>query len=90
MRPEDLSAGVRPPVDPVGRIRAEYLEMPGLSLTLSQAQRLWGLGPDTCRIVLESLVGAKFLTTTRRGCYVRAHGRATRQAPLRWGPSQGR
>jgi hypothetical protein len=25
------------------RIRGEYLEMPGLCLTLAQAQRLWGL-----------------------------------------------
>ena len=28
----------------LGRIRSEYIEMPGLVLTLSQAARLWGFG----------------------------------------------
>lgn len=28
-------------------IRAEYLEIPGLCLTMEQAQRLWGLDPVT-------------------------------------------
>jgi hypothetical protein len=30
------------------RVRAEYAEMPGLSVTLPQAQRLWALDRATC------------------------------------------
>jgi hypothetical protein len=29
--------------DLLNRVRGEYAEMPGLTLTLAQAQRLWGL-----------------------------------------------
>lgn len=37
----------------LGRIRGEYSEMPGLSLTLAQAQRLWLLECSTCEALLE-------------------------------------
>jgi Fic family protein len=53
------------------RIRGEYLEMPGLTLTAAQAQRLWGLDRDTCTSLLAALVDAKFLKTTRDGAYIR-------------------
>jgi hypothetical protein len=53
-------------------IRAEYLEIPGLSLTKSQVQRLWGLDPVTSETVLAALVDAKFLRRTRQDAYVRA------------------
>jgi hypothetical protein len=43
------------------RIRAEYLEMPGLRLTLEQAQRLGGLERALCKTVLDALVDDKFL-----------------------------
>ncbi len=43
------------------RIRSEYLEMPGLCLTLKQAQRLWALDEETCREAIQLLVEAKFL-----------------------------
>jgi hypothetical protein len=43
------------------RVRAEYAEMPGLSLTLAQATRLFGIDPDGCREVLMSLVSAGYL-----------------------------
>lgn len=52
-------------------IRAEYIEMPGLSLTARQAQRLWCLDADTCRRLLNELIEANFLERTRRGTYVR-------------------
>lgn len=42
-------------------IRAEYLEMPGLNLTLPQASRLWGREPALCHDALEMLVAAGFL-----------------------------
>lgn len=53
-------------------IRAEYLESPGLILTKSQAQRLWGLDPATCDAVLATLVSAKFLRRTPNNAYARA------------------
>lgn len=53
------------------RICAEYLEMPGLCLTLKQAQRLWGLDEDTCVRSLEVLVEARFLVRGDRGAYAR-------------------
>jgi hypothetical protein len=51
-------------------IQTEYLEMPGLSLTFAQAQRLWGLDEPTCRELLIALVDARFLRETRRQTFV--------------------
>jgi hypothetical protein len=56
----------------LSRARSEYLEMPGLSLTLEQAQRLWGLDRGTCWGVLSNLVRAGFLRRRRDGSFVRA------------------
>lgn len=53
------------------RIRGEYLEMPGLRLTLEQAQRLCGVERMLCRMVLDALVEAKFLSLTPDGHYAR-------------------
>lgn len=53
------------------RIIGEYLEMPGLRLTLPQAQRLWNTDARTCCNVLDSLVEAGFLRKTISG-YARA------------------
>jgi hypothetical protein len=61
-------------VDLVQRMRGEYLEMPGLSLTEQQAARLCGLRPRQCREVLNRLVGEGFLQQTRNGRYVRRDG----------------
>jgi hypothetical protein len=35
------------------RLRGEFLEMPGLRLTVSQAQRLCGVDPAICKAILE-------------------------------------
>ena len=48
------------------------LEMPGLHLTLAQAQRLWRLDASTSTAVFNALVEARFLRQTDRGAYVRA------------------
>ena len=53
------------------RIRAEYLEMPGMRLTLAQVQRLCGGEAAVCTAVLESLVEAKFLRVAVDGTYMR-------------------
>jgi hypothetical protein len=46
------------------RVRSEFLEMPGLELTMPQAVRLWNLGQDDCRAIVDSLVDAGFLRWT--------------------------
>jgi hypothetical protein len=52
------------------RARAEFLEMPGLSLTRDQAQRLWCLDRPTCDALLVSLVESRFLRRNERGHFV--------------------
>ena len=59
--------------DVARRIRAEYLEMPGLCLTLAQAQRLWSLDRRTCETALNALVASRFLRRTDRGLFALAH-----------------
>ena len=58
-----------PSVELLRRIRAEYLEMPGLHLTAQQAQRLFGLEAETCDAVLATLLDAKFLIRTHSGLF---------------------
>jgi hypothetical protein len=55
----------------VDRVRADFMEMPGLELTLPQAVRLWTIGADDCRFVLDMLVDAGFLKWTTRRTVVR-------------------
>jgi hypothetical protein len=63
------------------RIRGEFREMPGLTLTLPQACRLWNLDPNTCREVLAQLVDAAYLCRRPDGAFCRGSGMAAR--PLR-------
>jgi hypothetical protein len=53
------------------RIRAEYLEMPGLRLKVEQAQRLCGVERAACQRVLDMLVEMKFLCVKPDGAYAR-------------------
>jgi hypothetical protein len=53
------------------RVRAEFVEMPGLLLTLPQASRLWGLEPAICRDVIDVLVRSTFLRWTAAGAVAR-------------------
>jgi Holliday junction resolvasome RuvABC ATP-dependent DNA helicase subunit len=52
------------------RVRAEYREMPGLCLSLSQAARLLGLDRASCGDVFHTLVQEGFLRQTSRGEFV--------------------
>jgi hypothetical protein len=52
------------------RIQSEYREMPGLSLTAPQAERLWGLDSFTCAFILTTLIERRFLKRTVAGTYV--------------------
>ena len=59
-------------LDWMNLIRAEYLEMPGLSLTEPQFERMWSLAPDFAERLLQELQRVCFLRRTRKGTYVRA------------------
>ena len=54
------------------RVRGEFREMPGLSLTLAQAGRLWSLDDETCRDVLTQLVENGFLCRRPDGAFCRS------------------
>lgn len=56
----------------VQRIKAEFLEMPGLKLTPAQAGRLWNLNRAACEGVLGQLVASHFLARTTDGSFVRS------------------
>jgi hypothetical protein len=72
--------------DLLTRIRGEFLEMPGLRLTLEQAQRLCGVAPALCKTVLDSLVDANFLCIRPDGAYARSiDGDVARPNPLKAG-----
>jgi hypothetical protein len=59
-------------VDPlIQRIRSEYLEMPGLSLSADQVQRLCGVNRELCGCVLDALVESGFLSRRSDGAYGR-------------------
>ena len=53
------------------RLRAEFLEMPGLRLTAPQVHRLCGVEQKICRAVLDALVSEKFLCIKSDGTYAR-------------------
>ena len=53
------------------RLRAEYLEMPGMKLRIEQVQRLCGIEQTMCKLVLDALVKANFLCLKSDGTYVR-------------------
>ena len=62
--------------DLLRRVRAEYLEMPGLRLTAQQAQCLFGLDPESCDAVLGTLLDTKFLTRSSTGLFALAATKA--------------
>jgi hypothetical protein len=53
------------------RIVGEYLEMPGLNVTIPQACRLWDIDPPRCVHVLGTLLASGFLRKSG-DVYVRA------------------
>jgi hypothetical protein len=59
------------------RVRAEYVEMPGMRLTRQQLQRLCGVEATVCQLVLSDLVRAAFLRQGPDGCYARVADRTS-------------
>ena len=73
------------------RLRAEFLEMPGLRLTAQQVHRLCGVEQKTCRAVLDALVSEKFLCAKPDGTYARlTEGDFWRPRPAKADPDHGR
>jgi hypothetical protein len=60
------------PTEILQRVRAEFLEMPGLRLTRAQARRLWALDETLCDAILAALVEARFLVHSDSVAFVRA------------------
>ena len=53
------------------RIRREYLDLPGMSLTATQARRLSNLDKETCQLALDMMIRERFLRRTPQAQYVR-------------------
>ena len=51
-------------------IQAEYREMPDLSLSKTQIQRLWGFDPFICDALVDALIAARVLRRTANGTYI--------------------
>ena len=54
----------------IGRIRGEFIEMPGLKLSFQQACRLWNLSASACREALDALRAEGFLYQTPSGAFI--------------------
>ncbi len=74
MKNAEIDAGLRALLP---RIQREYLELPDLCLTLSDARRFWGLDARSCERVLQFLVDRGFLDRTASGAFVLGLNAAT-------------
>jgi hypothetical protein len=78
--------------DEIQRLRAEFLEMPGLRLTPRQVERLCGVEQTLCQLMLDLLVHERFLCLKADGHYARPTGEMIQglqpaKANLRQAPS---
>jgi hypothetical protein len=53
------------------RVRAEFEEMPGMTLTMPQASRLFGIEREICKRIVERLVTTSYLKWTDSGTFTR-------------------
>ena len=74
----DLAVKADPKALIADRVRGEFREMPGLTLTLAQGCRLWSLDAQTCSEVLTHLVEGGFLSHRADGLFCRASDLAAR------------
>ena len=54
------------------RVRSEFLDLPGLTLSVPQVARMLGLRSEHAAAILQTLVSDRFLTETAAGSYHRA------------------
>jgi hypothetical protein len=66
--------------DLIVKMQAAFLDVPGLSLTLPQAQRQFAADAVTCETLLGVLVEAGVLIRTPQGHYRRLYPRSTGRA----------
>jgi len=66
---QDMGGRIR---ESLARIQGEFSELPGLQLTLHEAQRLWNLDRAVCDGLLAALVDVRFLARTPDGMFVKA------------------
>jgi hypothetical protein len=64
------------------RIRVEFVEMPGLKLTLAQIARLCGVPRELCEPAVSLLVNGGFLAATPDGSFLRRGLMTQPDAPL--------
>jgi hypothetical protein len=69
----------------LNHVKLLFVEMPRLELTLGQAVRLWGLGADDCRYVIDALVDEGFLRWTPKRTVAR-NRRSSQMASRRQSP----
>ena len=68
----ESNSETEPPMEQMlRRIQSEFLEMPGLRLTLAQAQRLWNVDGVVCEALFAALVDVRFLVRTIDGFFIR-------------------
>jgi hypothetical protein len=70
------------------RIRAEFLEMPGMHVTPDQVARLSGVDSAICKAVLDDLVRAEFLSISANGSYSKLSDTSTSGTESRRGRSR--
>jgi hypothetical protein len=70
-----MESSLEIPTSLTNRIRAEYVEAPGLRLTVAQAARFWGLDSQVCEQLLRKLEQAGFLGRCPDGSYRHSSGR---------------
>lgn len=54
------------------RVRSEFLDLPGLTLSIPQVARMLGVRAEHAAAILETLVSEQFLVATPNGSYHRA------------------
>ena len=67
----------------IERLRAEFLEMPGLRLTAAQVHRFCGLEANACALALDELVEENFLFKKADGTYARTTDGFPRRRPAK-------
>ena len=65
----------------LARAESDFLEMPGLSVTISQASRLWNAPAEVTAAVLSKLTEHHFLLQRVNGTFVRAWEGSTARIP---------
>jgi hypothetical protein len=55
----------------VARAKADFLEMPGLTINVPQASRLWAYPPEYCDAILTELVRQGFVVRVRGAFFAR-------------------